>query len=462
MVITFFVGSILSSARTQAGMSTDELGEAQAHYAAMGAINKAFLLLDQNPNWSGSWTFEPMPQIPDVLHSLESDRNYPGLGPNEVYLLAQGFTSSHGAGTPLAAVSGTAFRPSGGVQHAFFTVAELQLVNCIVDAYDASLGIGFVLEPEPVPTATPAPTTPTPTATPGDTPTHSVAAGRAKVGSNQLVELESSTIDGKVVIPSAGQVSNSGTSYGQGSGLNSINSSHLGTEKPKDAQDLPEILVPFPPGSATVVIDETNWDTLPLDSEGTSRILSPGVYRSVKVPDGASLAFQPGAYYFDEGFYAQASTDRITLKLTTENTLTKLFVGGEFALEKVDFRPVISVDPEAPDPDPDADPPAPVAEPQYLRVYAAGQERTDSDERVCEVSMRETSFAGMVVGEAVRGIFENSEIWGAVLGHTVVAEDVQFHYDTSLGSIQLAEHARWKLRGITELPPKPLTPTPTP
>lgn len=442
VLMMFFISSILDGARSQAGLTRGELGEMQAHYAAIGAINEAFVFLEDNPEWEGSWEYQAMTQNPDLFHSLSASRTESFLGTSEIYLTAQGFTREYGAGTPLAAVGGTAYRPGGGVQHAFFAGEVLQLSSCMVDAYNATLNIGYVPLPTPAPT-------PIPTSSPSGNPIYSGVSGGASVGANKEVRLEDTTIDQTVVLPKSGLVLNGGRTRGTGATLNSISSNFKNEEKPDHRLDLPSIRVPFDTDSATTVIDSSNWSTLAADSsEPGTRILSPGVYRSVTVPDGQTLAFEPGDYYFAEGFFAvSTSSSRITLKMRTENTLTKLFIGGELTLSGVDFRPVESVDPLVPP----AVPAPVISEPAYLRIYGAGVGQGFLQKKICSVSLDDTNFCGLILGEAVEASLRNCEIWGAVSGRNIGASNVNIHYDTSLASIKLAEHSRWRLRGLTRL-----------
>lgn len=457
VILTFFVGAVLSNAKSQTGLTNDELGEMQAHYAALGAINEAFILLEANPDWTGSWEYRQMPQNPDVFHSLTADRTLTFLGPSEIHLEAQGFTATRGPGTPLAAVAGTAYRPEGGVRHAFFADKLLFLRDCVVDAYDSSLGIGY----RAAPSGTVSPTaTPSPSATPGGSLLFSSVPGASPIGGNEELFLENTTIDGKVVLPQAGLVSNTGRTYGSGAVLNNSGSTILGTLRQRAQIDLPPIGVPFATGTATSVIDSTNMSTLlPDPFEPGGYILPPGAYKSVTVPDGGKLAFKAGDYYFEDGFFAQASSATpIKLRLSSENSLTKLFVGGQLRLANVNFRPVDSGDPTA---SPSVPAPATIVEPGPLRIYGAGLEQQSApvdEEMLCQISMENTNLSAIIVGEAVEATLTDCEIWGAVMGRSVQADRVRIHYDTKLADILLAEHARWRLRGLT----RTLQPTSSP
>ena len=437
LLITYFIGAILSSGKVQSVGAIDSRAELQAHYAALGAINQAFVHLERNPDWTGSWGYEPMPQNADIFHSLESDRGRDGIGANEIYLFAQGYTAQYGEGTPLAAVAGTAYRPSGGLSQACYSDEVLSLIGCTVDSYDAGLGMGYVL---PDPNATPSPT---PVVTPSGSPTpqppsHSIVKDRAHVGSNTHVQLNNTRVDGDVILPQVRRRVDA-TVRSEPVYLDSSYSVYKNTRHPMTGIDLPEIKVPFDTGSGVTVIDSTSWLTLvaPDSSIPEQRVLEPGAYNSVTVPDGGTLIFKPGEYYFEDGFFAEMATERITLKLQSESGETKLFVGREMRLNGVDCRL--------------GDQSSPIIQPGLLKIYGGGTGSTNPDEKICLISLQDTKLSGAVVGQSIQLQTQGCEIWGATMTRTLAAQNTTFHYDVSLRGVELAEHSFWKLRGLTQV-----------
>lgn len=435
---TIFLGFIISAlfkVALSAGNFNDEgLKQTRARYAALAAINRAFAELDRNPGWRRGWPDEePLPQNPNLRYKLkvldevtasqvggEGDDTIAGAA-DEVYLFAQGFTEE-GAGKALAAMGGTAYRPGAQVGEVCFADGDLLLDGGSVDGFDSRIGDHWY----------------NPTET---DPNKLTLVGKSgHVGGNDDIQLNGLTVDGDLIMPDPGSFTLGGTRFRARNNTNvQLNGATiLGDQKTPDyPREIAEVTPPFE-DTATAVIDEAAFDLL-VDSTDNAgaKILDPGAYLSVVVPDSKTVELQSGIYYFQESF----SLDGATVVLHGSGPV-KVFIGETLVVQNS------TINPSAVDPDNKNRKPADL---QLLFADKKIYEPTGEEYSVLDVSG--SSVNAVVIGANLQARINGTQFFGAVQADAIQASNSNFHYDEALQSLEIDDFSKWKLRGLTALPP---------
>lgn len=438
---TIFLGFLMSALFKVALMASNfndrGLKETRAKFAALAAINRAFAELDNNPDWRAGWPDEePLPQNPEIRYKLKvledvemsllgsTGSGKLASGADEVYLFAQGFTPE-GAGTALAAMGGTAYRPGAQIAEACFADGDLIMEGGSADGFDSRLGDHWY---NPLET---------------NAGKQTVQALSGHVGGNDDIRIAGSRIDGDVVMPDPGSFRLGGTYFRRTSDIDVSSADILGSQRTPDSpREVAEVSVPFDDDSPTQVIDDTNYDSLlsstvvPPAGEPTARVLAPGAYKSVLVPEGETLELQSGVYYFKNSLALDGA--KITLNGSGP---VKVFIGETFHASNAVVSPS-QVDINNNNRKP--------AELQLL--FADESEDPDTEENYSRMIVSNSTINAVAIGAKLRAQIDNSEFFGAVQADYIRAEGSNFHYDLALQDLEIDNFSKWKLRGLTALP----------
>jgi hypothetical protein len=439
---TLFLGFLMSALFKVAFMasnSNDEsLKNTRAKFAALAGINRAFAELEKNPDWRTGWpNEEPLPQNPSLRYKLKvlDDVKMSQLGgvgdekvasgDEEVYLFAQGFTQE-GAGKPLAAMGGTAYRPGAAIAEACFADGDLSMDQGMSDGFDSRIGDHWY---------NPAET---------DAAKKTLLGLSGNVGGNRDIYISGATVDGNVVTPDPASFDLGGTSYGSPGNVDIGGATIKGKqETPDSPREVPEVVVPFDDDSATTVYDSSNFDTLkdskvvPPPDTDPAKVLPPGAYATVSVPSGKTLELQSGVYYFKDSL----SVSGATITLNGSGTV-KVYVGSTLYASGSNISPS------------QTDSTNKNRKPSDLQfLFADKKEDPYTGEGYSEMVVQDSTVNAVAIGAKLKASMNNSEYFGAIQANKIRANSVNFHYDKALEDMEVENFSKWKLRGLTNLPP---------
>lgn len=418
LAATIFLGVLMGvlfrTAQVGARYGSDGLRDRQCRYAAYGAIERAFGELDRDPDWRAGWpTPEQMVQNPDISYKLtvRTDVPFATLSPNEIYLFSQGYYKGE-SGRALAAMGGTAFRPGGNFTESAYADRMLNLMDgSTSDGFDSRIGDHWY---------NPAET---------DDAKKTLVAKSGHVGGSENVTLDTSTVDGDVILPQPSSYQVLGGTQGQQGALNLLGSaSYTGdVYEPNRPRDLPDLSAPFDDSLAIDVIDATNFVSLPADTDSTP-MLSPGAYASVSIPSGQTVRLFPGEYYFKDSL----SLDNATLQIGGTGDV-KIFVGQQMTVINS------TVNPSA------VDPANKNKKPRNLQILFSGE--------VAQLNIDDSWVSCAVIGRELQANVSRSEFFGSLNAADAIINNSNLHYDKDLASLNVSGFAKWELRGLTNLPP---------
>lgn len=439
LFLGFLMAALFKLAASAGTLNEDGLANTQARFAALSAINRAFFELEKNPSWRAGWSTEqPMPQNPTVRYKLKvldqvtqtqlggSGAGTLANGTDEVYLFAQGFTD-RGAGRALAAAGGTAYRPGAQFSEACFADSQLVLSNTKTDGFDSRVGDHWY--------------------NPGETDPEkqTLVALAGDIGGNRDVRLQSAEVDGDLVLPQPEAFTLRNNEYTGPGDLDISGSKIHGKEvKPKSPREVAEVDPPFEDADATKYVDDSNFDSLdistepPPEDEPYGRILKPGAYAAVTLTDGKVLTLKPGTYYFRDSFELQGSTLRIE-----GNGPVKVFIGKQMLVSQSRINPS-QVDPDNKN-----------KKPANLQLLFADKGiDPDTNDPASFLTVTESSMNAIALGSVLQAEIDATEYFGALQGSRITAQNSQFHFDRALESLSISDFSKWKLRGLTVLPPE--------
>ena len=438
---TIFLGFIMSAlfkvAISASHFNDEALNDTQAKFAALAGINRAFAELEKNPDWRKGFPDEtPLHQNPNlryklkVLEEVEQFR-LGGLGTGkvasgaeEVYLFAQGFTDE-GAGDALAAMGGTAYRPGAAIAEACFADGDLILNGGTVDGFDSRKGEHWY--------------------NPGQTDTtkQTLVALSGHVGGNDDIMINGSTIDGDVITPDPGSFSLGGQNFGRNSNVEINGATINGTQQSPDSpREVAEVVAPFDDDSATAVYNDSNFSSLldstvvPPPGEDPAKVLPPGAYESVTVPLGKTMELKSGVYYFKDHLALEGAT------ITLNGSKIKVFIGEDLYVKDSTISPS-QVDTNNKNKKP--------ADLQIL--FADKKEDPDTGEKFSVMYSDNSTINAVCLGSNLQSRLNNSTLFGAVQADRIEADNTNFHYDLALEDLEISNFSKWKLKGLTTLPP---------
>lgn len=438
LFLGFLMAALYKVMVSTGSFNEDGLIKAQAKYAAMAAINRGFAELDKDPGWRKGWpNEEPLHQNPYIRYKLKvlesvtqaqlggQGSGTVASGTDEVYLFAQGFTEK-GAGKALAAAGGTAYRPGGLFSEACFADSVLTVISGHTDGFDSRKGDHWYNPDEE------------------DEAKQTLVELSGNVGSNRSVTLQQSEVDGDLILPQPDSFTLKGSQYATQSNVNLSGSVIKGEQvKPKSPREIAEVDPPFDDALATAIVDESNFDDLdnseepPLSGKPVAKVLEPGAYGSLSVPPGKVVELHSGTYYFKSSVVLDDAV--VTLK---GSGAVRIFIGEALTASHS------TVNPSHTDADNKNKKPA-----ALQLLFADKRIDPDSGEQYSTFEASNSSINAVALGAKLQVKISDSEYFGAVQGHSIEAQNTDFHYDLALEDLEIREFSKWKLRGITALPP---------
>lgn len=254
------------------------------------------------------------------------------------------------------------------------------------------------------------------------------------------VDTDKLTLDGDLIMPDPSSFQMSGTIFRSrtGSDVNLSGATILGEEKsPEYPREIAEVAPPFD-DSASTVVNDSSFDTL-VDSTDNAgaKVLDPGAYEIVAVPNGKTLELQSGVYYFEDTLALESAT----IVLNGSGPV-KVFIGETLTVQSS------TVNPSAVDADNKNRKPADL---QFL--FADKKVYPPTGEEYSEMIVSNSTINAVLIGAKLQARLSCTQYFGAVQGHNIEADNTSFHYDLALENLEIDNFSKWKLRGLTALPP---------